>query len=279
MVLWDGMIDCKLICSDVDRTLVTQDLKLPDENRKWVRKVVEEKHIPFAIVSGRFRGSVEPVIKELGVSAIKCCFNGNFIQMGEEVLYDKPMDTDVVRKMLRYTRKAGMTTLIFDLDDWFMESDDAYWYNHQLRMSGKKGTLCNFDTLLDKWEKEGHPFYKMIPRSLDTDAVHTMVSTLQDAVGDQADIFLSSPYIVETAPKGTDKANVIPILAKRLGIRTDQVMAFGDYDNDLGMLKASGFPIAVANAQEELKRIASYVTASCDEAGVAQAIKKYFFEA
>ena len=126
---------------------------------------------------------------------------------------------------LKAINKSGsMTTLIFDLDDWFMESDDAYWYNHQLRMSGKKGTLCNFDTLLDKWEKEGHPFYKMIPRSLDTDAVHTMVSTLQDAVGDQADIFLSSPYIVETAPKGTDKANVIPILAKRLGIRTDQVM-------------------------------------------------------
>jgi|GEM_PF-294675 len=276
-VTLEDMNEPKLICSDVDRTLVTKNLLLPEENKRWVRNVVLEKHIPFCIVSGRFRGSVDPLVRLLDVPVVKCCFNGNYIQDGDDVLYDRPADPEVVRKMLRFTRRKGMVNQIFDLDDWYTECNDGYWYDLQVKMSGKQGVVCDLDRLLDKWEKEGHRFYKLTPRSLDTGLVRIMVDTLRDAVGDVADVFLSSESILETAPKGTDKANAIPVLARRFSVTPDEIMAFGDFDNDLGMLKASGFSVAMGNARPELKSVASYVTDTCENAGVGKVIKKIFF--
>lgn len=270
------MKPCKLVCVDVDNTLVTRDLRLPEENRVWVQRLVKEKHIPFAIVSGRFRGSVTPLVRELGVDTIVCCFNGNYVEMNGEVLFQRQMDVDVVRDIHHATRDSGMYGLIFDLDDWYVESK-GYWYDHQLKMSPDSGHIVNFDQLLDKWEREGHPFFKIILKSQDAELVKRTETLLRERMGSGADVFLSSPNILETAPKGTDKASVVALLAEKLHISVDEIMAIGDYDNDLGMLRASGFPVAVENATDEVKAVSKYVTSSCGEAGVAKAIRKFIF--
>ena len=55
-------------------------------------------------------------------------------------------------------------------------------------------------------------------------------------------------------------------------------MAFGDYDNDIGMLKASGYGIAMGNGLDSVKRVARFVTDTNTNDGVAKAIRKYMFE-
>ncbi len=73
-----------------------------------------------------------------------------------------------------------------------------------------------------------------------------------------------------TANKG---AGVLA-LAQKLGLEKSQLMAAGDGLNDLDMLRAVGYPVAMGNAIEELFEAAAYITGSCDEDGVATAIRK-----
>jgi len=55
-------------------------------------------------------------------------------------------------------------------------------------------------------------------------------------------------------------------------------MAIGDNPNDKSMLMVAGWPVAVANAKDEVKEVAKYITGSNDEGGVGQAIRKWVLD-
>ena len=77
-----------------------------------------------------------------------------------------------------------------------------------------------------------------------------------------------------TAP-GADKGTGLLALADHLGIPREQTMACGDSENDLAMLDAAGFAVAMANSEACVFPHADAVTASNEEDGVAKAVYKY----
>ena len=72
------------------------------------------------------------------------------------------------------------------------------------------------------------------------------------------------------------KATALEMLAKKYGIKQEEVIAIGDGFNDLPMIEWAGLGIAMENASETVKECADEVTASNDEDGVALVIEKYF---
>ena len=83
-----------------------------------------------------------------------------------------------------------------------------------------------------------------------------------------------------------NKLRIIPILilvitvisvipAHATGIPRESIMACGDGDNDVHLLREVGFGVAMANAQSQVKDVADYITSSNDEDGVARAIEKF----
>lgn len=74
---------------------------------------------------------------------------------------------------------------------------------------------------------------------------------------------------------GVSKASGIRFLSKYLGIPKEDIMAIGDSENDIEMLKEAGLGIAMRNALDEVIAVANDVTTSNDEEGVAKAIEKY----
>lgn len=80
---------------------------------------------------------------------------------------------------------------------------------------------------------------------------------------------------IECSPRGVTKATGLRELCGSLGISTDNVIAVGDADNDLDMLGAVGFPIAMGNANEHAKAAAKAIVADNDHDGTKEAIEKY----
>jgi len=71
------------------------------------------------------------------------------------------------------------------------------------------------------------------------------------------------------------KAVGIHFFSELLGILPEEMMAFGDAQNDMDMLEYAGIGIAMGNAEEGLKEIADYVTMSVDENGIQFALQKF----
>lgn len=82
-------------------------------------------------------------------------------------------------------------------------------------------------------------------------------------------------YNIEINAAGVNKGTGLVKLGKLLGIRREEIMACGDGDNDIDMLREVGFGVAMGNAEENVKRAADYITESNDEEGVAKAIELF----
>lgn len=84
---------------------------------------------------------------------------------------------------------------------------------------------------------------------------------------------VSNNIEVNSAEAG--KANGISALCSLLGLRPEDVIAFGDSTNDTDMLRFVGLGVAMGNALDEVKRAADVITSDNNSAGVADAIEKY----
>jgi len=87
----------------------------------------------------------------------------------------------------------------------------------------------------------------------------------------------SSPQNIELNQDTANKGDALLALADRLGVPREKTLAFGDGLNDVSMIRAAGVGIAMDNAEDVVKEAADWVTASCDEDGVARGIEKYIF--
>ena len=76
-------------------------------------------------------------------------------------------------------------------------------------------------------------------------------------------------------PKQGGKVAGIQKMIERLGIRREEIMAFGDGGNDVDMLRYAKIGIAMGNAGEHVKKHADYVTACVDDDGILKALKLY----
>lgn len=82
---------------------------------------------------------------------------------------------------------------------------------------------------------------------------------------------------LEFTKAGTNKASGLKFLAGHLGMTMSEVMAVGDSENDIEMLREAGLGIAMGNASDEVKKVADDVTLDNEHEGVAAAVEKYIF--
>ena len=99
---------------------------------------------------------------------------------------------------------------------------------------------------------------------------------MQKRFEDRLNIFRSEPFFMEIVPIGIDKAKSLDRLLDKLGMDSTKLVACGDGFNDVSMVNFAGMGVAMANACAETKAVANYIAPSCDEDGVADAIKKFF---
>ena len=86
----------------------------------------------------------------------------------------------------------------------------------------------------------------------------------------KAEFFHTSVSSLEIGPRGISKAVGVEKLVEYLGLQMDQVIAFGDYDNDVDLIAKAGLGIAVGNATDKLKASADLVIGACSEDGPAK---------
>ena len=98
---------------------------------------------------------------------------------------------------------------------------------------------------------------------------------LENILKDKYSSVLSQPYVYEILPKGNNKGTGLKKLAKKLGIKQEEIMAIGDGNNDIEMFEYANYSVAMENGTELAKKAAKYQTDSNENDGVAKAIRKY----
>lgn len=264
-------MNIKLLCSDIDGTLINKDRVITPYTQQMIKRAHEEYDIPFALISGRFRGGLIPIEEMVGFPCIRACFNGAYIEYEGKVINDQPITKEVLMRSYEILKDFNVVPVLFDKEQFYMEQHGPC-YEVQKSWSGKCGVVAPFKELVNSYTH-----YKMITRTKDPEENLRLEKTMKEANIPDLDVFRSSPYILEFVQAGVDKANALSSMMNHLNITRDNVMAFGDFNNDKNMLSLARFGIAMGNALEDVKKIAFATTATCDEDGIGKAISKYIF--
>jgi Cof subfamily protein (haloacid dehalogenase superfamily) len=260
------MTRISLVVSDVDGTLLTNDKTLTDGARGAVKRL-HEAGIGFTITSSRptlgMRFLIEPLAIKLPVGP----FNGSCIVDPELRPIEKHLiPASAVQRSLDVFAEFGVDIWLFTTELWLTRNRDGEYVAHEKR------AIRADPTVVDRFDSYIGRACKIVGSSSDPVLLQSCEKAMQQAVGREATAVRSQSYYLDVTPPGYDKGTFVQAMARRQGISTDAIAAIGDMQNDLAMFKASGVSIAMGNATDDVKRLATHVTSSNEDEGFAGAI-------
>lgn len=265
----------KMLVLDIDGTLTNSRKEITPETKKAVRGIMEEGHIAV-IASGRPTKGIRKAAAELELArygGFALSYNGARItemKSGRDI-FQKKLERCFVPRICDFAIQRDMGMMTYEGDfaiagtkvDKYMELETRI-NDIAIKRPENFGEYVNFDV------------FKCL-LTAEADRAETLEKEMADVFGDTVSVYRSEPFFIEVMPKGVNKAAGIEILLERTGIKREDVVCCGDGFNDLSMIRFAGTGVAMANAREEVKKAADFVTLSNDDDGVAFAIKKFFW--
>lgn len=261
----------KLIMTDIDGTLIDSSETIPSELVEAVRKC-KEKGIRFGVATGRTKELADPIIKKLGITDPCVISNGACIVQGNECLIEHDFSVQPIIQYIIQADREGLTVTLTDKKGERAIRETNYVRYHQTLGNRFKETV-NLKEI--DWQK-AH-FQKVM--FMDEDKTGK-IRSYQERMADFKEWYWVTTYsdaAVELGPRGCNKATGVKELAELLGVEKHEIMACGDFSNDLEMISEAGIGVAVNNANEELKKKADYVASASFAHGVIEAIERYCF--
>lgn len=268
------MEDIKVICCDIDGTLVRDDKTLSDGNIFWIHKAVVEKGVHFTLVSGRMAKGVRPFYDRIGITGPVSCFNGGtLVDEDGNIVDDHRMPREMALRLCDLRDDLGLDLVLFNGMKWYLETRDCYAYPGKVKAYECDCEVGNFRELLSSFDTNKVVFMSPDPGLLDK---------ARDLLPQYLEEGTYTPYrnfdFLEVMAAGYDKGSAIDALSRHFNVPTSRIMALGDDYNDVAMLRKAGLGVAMANAVKEAKEASDYITDSNNNDGVAKAIRRFIFK-
>lgn len=275
----------------MDGTLLGKDHDISEENLKAIRKA-EEMGVRFSIATGRAYEDVKPFLDK---HKLNCeCITQNGAEYRDEkgtILQGIYIDKNRVRDILNIMGGEGFTSEIYtDKGFYTINNEEDTLKGMAYRVQTFNPEIKSYEEALIKAKENTHfinlNYIKDINEFLNTDvkigkfvaffnsvSKITKVKKKLEAIDGLA---ISSSFItnIEVNHIEAQKGVILAKVAKKMGLKKEEVMVVGDSFNDLSMFTEFPISFAMGNAIPEIKKAAKYVTYTNDKDGVAKAIYK-----
>lgn len=271
--------DIRIIALDLDGTLLNSDKELTERNYRAL-EAAAARGIEIVPTTGRFYDGMPAVIRDLPFVNYAITINGaqvSNVRTGE-VLYRAEIPWQRAVELMEYFDTLPLVYDCYLGNGAFMtaamrERIDDYTDNPHYRKMVRdlRVPVPELKTFL---AERGQDVQKS--------QIFTMDAALRRQVLEEVprrfpDLIATSAlaHNVEVNEMRANKGAAVLALAAQLGLGAEHVMSFGDGLNDVSMITAAGTGVVMANAFDEVKQYADYITDDCDHDGVAAAIEKF----
>ena len=267
------MTDKKILVLDIDGTLVNSEKKITPETLKYLKMIQEQGHI-VALASGRPFPGLKQYSDALGLAeygGYALSFNGGKVIScaTQEVIYTKAIPNRYAKILYEFAKERHIGMVTYKDNQVITGTDTDGYMEFEARLNHME--LCQVDDFLKVVD------FDMIKclMTAEPEVAEQYEKELAALVSPDLNVFRSEPYFIEITVKGVDKAESIARLLEHIDMKREQCICCGDGFNDKTMVEYAGVGVAMGNAQQTVKDVADYVTASCDEDGLVEVIKKF----
>ena len=263
----------RMIVSDIDGTLLPIGGKMTERTVNAIRRCTDAG-IPFVLASGRTFLNTARVAADVGLDCPVISANGGRADAHpwESPIYEDRMEEETARRVCaRILEEGCFMTSYVGTKVYTLPETNGYGSTCCKVSEAKKGTsfAVESDRILMETEGIKGP-YKFEAYSDDK----ALIGRLRDEfLSWGMSVSSAFPYNLEILPPGGGKGKAVRELAKRYGVDRIEIMALGDGSNDVGLLQAAGIRVAMENAVNCLKVVATHIAPLVDEDGAADMIE------
>ena len=263
----------KLIAIDIDGTLVRSDQTISPRTVDTLLRV-QEQGVKVCICSGRPAYGIAPHAETLRLGEFGgyvVSYNGGGIcnWATKEVIYARTLDPSILPYLCECTLRGGFHILTYVGDHIVSDvAENQYVQFTSMRNKMPVQQVPNFLAEIT------YPISKCMIVG-DPEPLSRLEATLALHLKGKAEAYRSEPFFLEVVPEGIDKAKGLATLLAHLGMKREELMAFGDGFNDVSMIEFAGLGVAMGNALEVVKKAAGFVTLSNEADGIAVAVEKF----
>lgn len=265
-------MDCKLIAMDLDGTLNNDEKRI---TKKTIAALMaaQQRGIRLALASARPSPGLykERDILRMGeFGGILMSYNGGRIVDAAtgKTLFETAMDIRQTKRVLRFLETLPVTPILDDGKQFYVTDRTGYKVEYEC---WNNGMVCSeVENLSD--------FLDFAPVKILMSVMPEKLSAVQQRIAaflpEELTVVQTAPFYLEIIPKRINKGQGVLDICGALGIKAEEVIAFGDAANDIPMLRSAGIGVAMDNAAQNVKQEADYVTLSNNDDGIAAALEK-----
>lgn len=264
----------KMIALDLDNTLLNSEKKISETNTKALKQLHKQGKA-IVLCTGRPINAIWDWLTQLGLmdeNDYSVNFNGSLVIHNVD---KKPLMADGMKRDHFAHLHEFCAAHQYPLD--ILDFNGVYPIN-DLPLSGYEKRLGgNMHFLHIPFAKMPDASYSKAVICTDPGVLDQIVANMPEQLTKEFHIVRSQPMILEFLKPGIDKGSALDVLLKHFGWTRDNLMTFGDAQNDLEMLASAGVGVAMANGTAEAKRTANRETdLDNNHDGVADFLTSYF---
>ncbi|ERI89913.1 Cof-like hydrolase [Clostridiales bacterium oral taxon 876 str. F0540] len=268
----------KLLCTDMDGTLLNSEGKISEKNLKYI-KMAHDKGVKVTICTGRIYTSASYFADLIGVQVPVIAANGAYIREKDrdEVIYKSVLGYENCKKVLKVLKK-------YEINPHFNSPSVIFTgkISHASANYEKANKILPKDKQIDirvveNWEEIFIQYEDDILKCICIDDdIKKLFKAKEELLQQEGLEVVSSNYNnFEVMCKGVSKGKAVEILAGYYNIKKEDIICIGDNENDISMIKYAGLGVAMENGESFVKNAADYITKSNNEDGVAKVIEKF----
>ena len=255
----------KLIASDMDHTLLTEKGELPPDFDRYILEL-DKLGIYFVIASGRPLYTLESTFSKLRHKMTFISDNGGIICHRGKIIFKSLLKPADYQSMVRFTEdKTDGIPILCGLESAFLSENHRMYENDLKPFYSRIAFVKNLDQAAVKADK----FTVYFPGR---DSKEYYEKVFHPQYGKDFSATVGDTSWIDIMNYGIDKGKALHLLGEGLGLRSEQMMAFGDTYNDIEMLRAVKYSYIVKNAASGMKQYANFITDSNDNFGVTKVI-------
>lgn len=263
------MAHIKMVVTDMDGTLLNSNHEVSTRFLK-VFQHLKQQNILFVAASGRPYYSIVEKLKSIKQDITIVAENGGLIINDENLILTHNLKQKTLRQLYDLVIKIKATYPIF------CSKDQAFILRANDKMIQTFSEYYSDYTVIDSLEDIDKDIIK-IALYHNTNS-EKYIFPYVEHLKPELSVVVSGNNWVDISEAKTNKGYAIKLLQRQFGITPEETMAFGDYNNDLELLKCAKYSYAMANAHPNVKAIANFETESNDNFGVEMILEKLISE-
>nr|WP_296906642.1 Cof-type HAD-IIB family hydrolase [Thermotoga sp.] len=252
---------------DLDGTLLNDNLEISEKDRKTVEKLTRNCTVVFA--SGRMLVSTLNVERKYFKRTFPTiAYNGAMVYLPEEgVILNEKIPPEVAKNIVEYIRQLSVHWQAYIDDVLYSEKNNEEIKSYARHSSVDYRVEPN---LFDLVSKMGTTKLLLIDTPERLDELKEILSERFRNVK----VFKSFPTYLEIVPENVDKGKALRFLREKMGWKKEEIVVFGDNENDLFMFEEAGLRVAMGNAIEKVKEASDIVTLTNNDSGVSHVLER-----